>query len=173
MDLSAKAPHVREAILERRASLAAAQDEELPGERERVTNALDRLPPETIVRLLRDSLRSLDGLRAVASHVLPPEAAPTPNVLRCLRCDESFDPAFAGRKSCKVQHPDACVHTDWESSKRSWDHCRRCDATFNLNGFHSWGRHNVSDDGEWCFEGEHTTDPRVVAEEKWDEDPDY
>lgn len=154
-------------------AVEAAQDTELPGERGRITNALDRLPPKEVVQLVRDSLRSIDGLRAIAAHIFPPEIAPAPNVLHCLRCDEDFDPAFAGRNACKMLHPDDFVKTCWDGSKKSWRHCRRCDANFHLDGFHSCGKQSMSDDGEYCFQGEHTTDPTVVAEEKWDEDPDY
>ena len=169
-DADATIEGMRKAAAASRAEVEAAQDKELPGERDRVKNALAHLSSGEVVKYVARSLGTLEGLRAVARHVFPPDTVAAPNVLRCLRCKEDYDPSFCGKNPCKVRHP--FTRTEWDTSKKSWEYCRRCGATFNLWGAHSGGKRGVRDDGEYCFEGDHTTDPVVFSEENW-EDPDY
>ena len=74
--------------------------------------------------------------------------------------------------ACKIEHPDDCCVTQWDGSKTSWSECKRCNKTFNLDGVHSWGRNAVDDDGAYCFQGQHTTDPNVIEEDGFDWDAD-
>lgn len=146
----------------------AAQDVAMPGERKRVVNALAHLPPAEVVEFVRKAaLGSVEGLHAVAAYVFPADAVAAPNVLHCLRCDEDYDPALCGEKACRVLHP--FTEEGWETSKMSWELCLRCDATFNVVG----RPRGIRDDGEYCFEGDHTADPVPFKQKGWDNPDDY
>eukprot|EP00563_Minutocellus_polymorphus_P020753 CAMPEP_0197715744 /NCGR_PEP_ID=MMETSP1434-20131217/856_1 /TAXON_ID=265543 /ORGANISM="Minutocellus polymorphus, Strain CCMP3303" /LENGTH=70 /DNA_ID=CAMNT_0043299953 /DNA_START=29 /DNA_END=242 /DNA_ORIENTATION=- len=46
----------------------------------------------------------------------------------------------------------------WDTSKKSWEHCRRCGKDFALDGFHSWGKRRRDDpetEGPYCYETTH------------------
>ena len=161
-----RATKLREEAARRAVKLAAeraAQDKELPGERERVEHGLGKLSAEEIVRHLRTAIETTAGLRNVAT-IFGPGVMPVRQVLHCLRCDEDYDPQFD--TECRIEHPDS--RTRWDGSKISWEECYRCEATFNLNGVHSMSRNSVQDAGEYCFQGQHTTDPDVIAEDGFD-----
>ncbi|KAJ1461796.1 hypothetical protein M885DRAFT_506923 [Pelagophyceae sp. CCMP2097] len=143
------------------------QERELPGERARVEHALKHLSAAQLVDVISRRIQTFEGLEHAANLFadLPP-----PRALTCLRCKEEYDPALCQGKPCKVLHPSS--ETEWETSKKSWEVCRRCDATFDLNGIHSWAKNAIQDDGPYCFEGDHTTDPDLVEEEDWDAEYD-
>lgn len=147
----------------------AAQDKALPGERARIEHGLRNLPATEIVAHLQREIESLAGLRNLA-RIFGSGVMPAKQVLRCLRCDRDYDPHFG--TACKIQHPADCCVTRWDGSKISWSECMRCNSTFDLDGVHSWGRNAVGDDGEYCFEGQHTTDAKVMQEDGFDWDAD-
>ena len=141
------------------------QDAELPGERERILHGFKHLGAEKVLSLLNEELESFDGLRRIID-IFDENKMPKPQILHCLRCDEDFDENFSNSKSCVMHHPEECSETVWESSKKSYDYCSRCDNSFNADGFHSWGRNSVQEVNH-CFVGSHTTNPDVVAAENW------
>ena len=90
---------------------------------------------------------------------------PVKKCLKCLRCGKDFDARFAKERLCQIPHPYDCVNTEWRGSKVSWDHCSRCGKDFHEEGHRKRGR-DCGDVGDYCFEGEHTTDQRVVDREE-------
>ena len=135
----------------------------------RIEHGLKKLPATEIVAHLHGRSKSLARLRNLArmfgSDVMPPK-----QTLRCLRCDQDYNPQFD--TACTIEHPYDCRVTRWDGSKISWSECMRCNSTFDLDGVHSWGRNAVGDDGEYCFEGQHTTDAKVMQEDAFDWDAD-
>ena len=145
------------------------QEAEMPGERARIEYGLKSLSAQDVVKQLSTAAQRLDGLRHL-SALFPPSKMPTPSVQHCVRCDTDYDPQFASQRVCRVEHPHDACRTMWEGSKKSWQECSRCGKTFGCDGMHSWDRRAVEDQGEWCFEGEHTTDEAVVEDEGWDDE---
>ena len=145
------------------------QDTELPGERARIEYGLETLPAEEIVQHLSATVQSLDGLRKLV-EVFPTSVMPNPALQYCVRCGKNYDMQILSQRVCRVEHPDSAVRTKWDTSKKSWDECERCGKTFNCHGFHYADRRAVEDEGPWCFEGEHTADEELVAEEGWDKE---
>lgn len=50
------------------------------------------------------------------------------------------------------------ANTNWDTSKKSWQHCRQCDETFGLDGYHSSGKRRRDDpeeEGDYCYEVQH------------------
>jgi hypothetical protein len=64
-----------------------------------------------------------------------------------------------------VRHP--CRETIWVTEDRSYEFCRRCEGSFELDGPVSWFGQAVEDVGPYCFEGDHTTDAYLVEGEIW------
>lgn len=148
---------------ERQSVLVAVIDEQerlMPGERERISYGLDALTPAELKNLLKKSLDMVAGLRELVK-IFPESVMPVPNTKNCVRCHKAYDERYASQRICRVRHPMDMVRTEWEGSKVSWNHCERCDKEF--------GPKAPYDEGEWCFEGEHTQDEELVQDEAWDE----
>ncbi len=111
------------------------RDTQLPGERERIDYGLKNISAEAVVKLLKSTAQSVDGLRQLAA-LFPERVMPTPSVMRCLRCDKDYDPRYCAKLACKVRHPEECVYERWNGSKKSWDECGQCEKTFNCEGMH-------------------------------------
>lgn len=145
------------------------QGEEMPGERERLEYGMSKMSSSQIIAILRKAIGSVDGLQNVGAiftrNVMPPKQAK-----HCARCKEDYGPQFVEDNVCRIYHPSEATRTMWDGSKKSWEHCERCGGNFDLDGFHSWGRNDVSDDGDYCFEGEHTSDQEEVGVEGRDGD---
>ena len=143
------------------------QDLEVPGERARLEEGLDKLDAEDVVRILKGKLKTVEGLRLL-SEVFDKQIMPARKCEKCLRCGDEFDSRFKKERICRVPHPYSCVNTEWASSKVSWDHCTMCDKDFHKRGGNKrgWDDDEKEDGEDYCFEGEHTTDQSVVDEEK-------
>ncbi|KAJ1461797.1 hypothetical protein M885DRAFT_611406 [Pelagophyceae sp. CCMP2097] len=79
----------------------ARQERELPGERARVEHALKHFSPAEVVKAISRRLQTFEGL-ALAAELFAD--LPPPRVrLRCLRCENKYDPALRGDdgKPCK------------------------------------------------------------------------
>jgi len=142
------------------------QDAKFPGERKRIEHGLSKRSADEIMTLLKESVTTVDGLEALAK-LFPKETMPAKTTTRCGRCKKEYDHNIPSDQICRIQHPCEKVDTEWNGSKKSWDHCRNCDKTFNLNGFHSWGRRGRNDpfdEGEYCYEDQHVPEVGYDAE---------
>lgn len=122
-----------------------------------------------IVKHVQNKMDTLEGLQALAG-LFDPSVMPEPEPRHCVRCRKSYDPRYASVNLCRMEHPYHRVRHEWMGSKRSWDHCERCDKDFNVSGFHYGERNAPEDEGEWCFVGEHTQDEEMVMDEEWEEE---
>lgn len=145
------------------------QDERLPGERERIEYGLGKRSDSEIVTMVKAGLNTVDGLEAL-SKLFPVEVLPPKKSLKCGRCKKNYDPQVKSDLICREKHPYNRVSTEWDGSKKSWDHCSRCDRTFNLDGFHALAkrkRYDPVEEGDYCYEATH------VPEDEYNEDDDY
>lgn len=163
---------------ERKAQLKA-QDEQLPGERQRIQHGLEKLGAEAVFEILKTRVETLDGLKALV-QVFPTEIMPPKVSERCGRCQKDYDPQISSDRRCRIEHPYDKVRTEWDTSKKSWSCCGRCGKTFHLDGFHSWGkrkRDDPYDEGEYCFDGEHVPEKNYNPDKdpgmQFDNDGDY
>jgi hypothetical protein len=141
------------------------QDERLPGERERIQYGLSKRSDAEIAKIVKKGAATVKGLEALGK-LFPASIMPPKKVIRCGRCEKEYDPQVKSDLICREEHPDDRVRQCWDTSKKSWDHCRRCDKTFNLDGYHSWGKRRRDDpeeEGEYCYETRH------VPDEEYDE----
>lgn len=96
---------------------------------------------------------------------------------KCVRCKIEYEPDDAQSRSCRVPHPYSCVSKIWNGSKQCYNHCKRCNRTFNLDGYSSFSRckSDPEDDGEYCFVRLHTTDEQDLESDPYgvDESDDY
>ena len=86
---------------------------------------------------------------------------PPKKSIRCGRCKNEYDPQVKSDLICREEHPDDRVKRCWDTSKKSWSHCRRCDKTFYLDGYSSWGKRRRDDpeeEGRYCYEMTHVPD---------------
>lgn len=144
------------------------QNRDMPGERERIQCGLSKRKDEDIVRLLKEASITCDGLKAL-TKIFPKEVMPPKSTTICGRCKKEYDPQIPGDNVCREEHPDERCKTMWDTSKKSWQHCRRCGKDFGLDGFHSWGkrrRDEPIDEGAFCFETTH------VPEDEYDSNDD-
>jgi hypothetical protein len=91
---------------------------------------------------------------------------PHKKTIRCGRCKKEYDPQYKSGLIFREDHPRDQVSDQWDTSKKSWEHWRRCDKTFNLNGYHSWGkrgRYEPEDQGDYCYETTHVPDEEYDA----------
>lgn len=158
-----KRGHMEEATRQKR-----LQEEELPGERARIEHGLSKRSADEIVTIIKERVMTVEGLEALVT-LFPPDVMPAKTTQKCGRCKKEYDPNIQSELICRLEHPFDRVRTEWDGSKKSWSHCRRCDKTFGLDGFHSWGKRRRNDpveEGDYCFEGKH------VPEEGYDESTD-
>ena len=133
------------------------QDKLFPGERERIDHGLSKRTDKEIAKLVKQSVQTVEGLEALVK-LFPPSVMPAKKSIVCGRCKQVYDPQVQSDLICREEHPFDRVRTEWNGSKKSWDHCRRCDKTFNLNGFNTWGKRRRDDpqeEGEYCYETTH------------------
>lgn len=133
------------------------QERDLPGERKRIEYGLEKLTGEEIVAILKNQAKTVEGLKALA-QVFTSDVMPTRKEEQCGRCNETYDPQIPADRICRIEHPDSRVSQKWDTSKKSWQHCRQCDKTFGLDGYHSSGKRRRDDpeeEGDYCYEGEH------------------
>mmetsp|Transcript_36823 Transcript_36823/g.66210 ORF Transcript_36823/g.66210 Transcript_36823/m.66210 type:complete len:303 (-) Transcript_36823:195-1103(-) len=152
-----------------RIAQSVEQDERLPGERERILYGLSKRSDAEIAKLVKDSTTTVEGLEALGK-LFPTSVMPPKKSVRCGRCEKEYDPQLKSDLICREEHPYDRVKKCWDTSKKSWDHCRRCGKTFNLDGYHSWGkrrRDDPEDEGEFCYETTH------VPNDEYDEDGDH
>mmetsp|Transcript_43105 Transcript_43105/g.84703 ORF Transcript_43105/g.84703 Transcript_43105/m.84703 type:complete len:305 (+) Transcript_43105:111-1025(+) len=141
------------------------QEKKLPGERDRIEHGLSKRSTDEIMNFLKESIATVDGLEAL-TKVFPVEKMPVKKTTKCGRCKKEYDPSISSDQVCRMEHPYEKVGTEWDGSKKSWDHCRQCNKTFNLNGFHSWGkrgRNDPYDEGEYCYVDTHVPEEGYVA----------
>ncbi|KAL3803614.1 hypothetical protein ACHAWO_008864 [Cyclotella atomus] len=130
------------------------QDREMPGERERILYGLSKRTDSDIARLVKNAADTLEGLRAL-TKIFPEESMPAKKAVICGRCKKECDPWIPSDDVCREEHPYSKCSTEWDKSKKSWDHCRRCGKDFNLDGYHSLGkrgRNDPKDEGPFCYE---------------------
>lgn len=144
------------------------QDRDMPGERERIEYGLSKRSDAAIVSMIKEATKTAEGLEAL-TKVFPKEVMPPKKAVKCGRCGKEYDPQVASDTVCREEHPYDRSRTMWDTSKKSWEHCRRCNKDFNLDGFHSWGkrkRDDPEDEGPYCYETTH------VPEDEYDADND-
>ena len=133
------------------------QEQKFPGESERIEHGLLKRSDAEIAKLVKEGTKTVSGLEALV-ELFPPSIMPAKKSIACGRCKKSHDPQVKSDLICREEHPCDRVRTEWDGSKKSWDHCHRCDKTFNLNGHHSWGKRRRDDpeeEGDYCYETTH------------------
>ena len=135
----------------------AEQEKQHPGERARIEYGLSKRSDAEIVKMVKDAAKTVDGLQSLV-NIFPPTKMPAKQSIKCGRCKKTYDPRVKSDLICREGHPDDKVRTEWDGSKKSWSKCRRCDKTFGLDGFHSWGKRRRDDpeeEGDYCYESTH------------------
>lgn len=117
---------LRKTHAEEEATQRKVWEDELPGERERIEHGLTKLSAEKIFELLKKTMKTVDGLRALVC-VFPSDIMPPKKELTCGRCTMQYDPQFVSSRSCKIEHPYENTSTEWDESKKSWLFCSRCE----------------------------------------------
>jgi len=144
------------------------QEKILPNERARIEYGLSKYSDGEIVKMVKEAANSVEGLQALVK-IFPSTVMPAKKSIKCGRCKKIYDPQIKSDLICREEHPDDRVSTEWDGSKKSWMHCRRCDKTFGLNGFYSWGkrrRDEPEEEGDYCYETTH------VPVDEFDEEND-
>mmetsp|Transcript_20682 Transcript_20682/g.44925 ORF Transcript_20682/g.44925 Transcript_20682/m.44925 type:complete len:304 (+) Transcript_20682:32-943(+) len=133
------------------------QERDFPGERKRIEYGLEKLSGEEVVRILKNQAKTVEGLKALV-QVFKADVMPSRKEEQCGRCNKKYDPQIPADRICQIEHPYDKVNTEWDTSKKSWSHCRQCDKTFGLDGYHSCGKRGRDDpeeEGDYCYEGQH------------------
>lgn len=144
------------------------QEKVLPNERARIEYGLSKRSDEEIVKMVKEASKTVEGLQALVK-IFPHTEMPARKSIQCGRCKQVYDPQVKSDLICREEHPDDKVKTEWDGSKKSWSKCRRCDKTFGLDGFHSWGKRRRDDpeeEGDYCYETAH------VPMDEFDEEND-